>query len=105
VLYEVGAPIRGGYFVNTGLVTCLTVMSNGDSVEFGLLGREGFTGLPILVDISHSSTCFTVQITGDAWRINADALHELLPELPVLERLLSRFAYLQTLQSPADCWL
>ena len=99
VLYDVGAPITGGYFVNTGLVTCLTVMSNGDSVEVGLLGHEGFTGVPILLNISHSSARFTVQITGDAWRINADALHELLPELPMLERLLFRFAYLQALQA------
>ena len=26
VLFEVGARIAGGYFVNTGLVSCLTVM-------------------------------------------------------------------------------
>jgi CRP-like cAMP-binding protein len=99
VLYDVGVPIRGGYFVNTGLVACLTVMRNGDIVEVGLLGHEGFAGLPILLNISHSSSRFKVQITGDAWRINADALRELLPELPMLERLLSRFAYLQALQA------
>jgi CRP-like cAMP-binding protein len=40
-----------------------------------------------------------VQITGDAMRINADTLHNLLPDLPMLERLLSRFTYLQALQA------
>jgi hypothetical protein len=30
VLFDVGARIAGGYFVNTGLVSCLTVMQNGD---------------------------------------------------------------------------
>ncbi|HUN63820.1 MAG TPA: Crp/Fnr family transcriptional regulator [Candidatus Sulfotelmatobacter sp.] len=99
VIFEVGAPILGGYFVNSGLVSHLTVMGNGDSVEVGLLGNEGFAGLPILLNIAHSSARITVQITGDAMRINADALHELLPELPMLERLLSRFTYLQALQA------
>jgi len=99
VLFEVGEPILGGYFVNTGLVTHLTVMRNGDSVEVGLLGYEGFAGLPILLNIAHSSARITVQIAGDALRINADALHNLLPQLPMLERLLSRFTYLQALQA------
>src|SRR5215469_8024666 len=84
VLFEVGAPITGGYFVNTGLVSCLTVMGNGDSVEVGLLGHEGFAGLPILLNIAHSSARINVQITGDAMRINADALYKLLPALPML---------------------
>lgn len=99
VLFDVGAPILGGYFVNTGLVSCLTVMGNGDSVEVGLLGHEGFAGLPILLNIAHSSALINVQITGNALRINADALHSLLPDLPMLERLLARFTYLQALQA------
>lgn len=99
VLFEVGSPIVDGYFVNTGLVSCLTVMRNGDSVEVGLLGHGGFAGLPILLNIAHSSARITVQISGDAMCIRADALHDLLPELPMLERLLSRFTYLQALQA------
>ena len=99
VLFEVGALITGGYFVNTGLVSCLTVMENGDSVEVGLLGNEGFAGLPLLLNIANSSVRINVQITGTASRINANALRRLLPELPVLERMLSRFTYLQALQA------
>ena len=98
-IFDVGAPIKGGYFVNSGLISCLTVMQNGDSVEVGLVGSEGFAGLPILLNIVHSSARLTVQISGDALRINVDTLGELLPQLPMLERLLSRFSYLQALQS------
>ena len=99
VLFEVGAPITGGYFVNTGMISCLTVMENGDSVEVGLLGNEGFAGLPILLNIVQSSARINVQVAGNASRITADALRTVLPELPMLERLLSRFAYLQALQA------
>ncbi len=98
VLFEVAAPITYGYFVNTGLVSTLAVMANGDSVEVGLLSKEGFAGLPILLNIGHSSSRLVVQIPGNAIKIEADVLHYLLPKLPMLERLLSRFAYLQALR-------
>lgn len=99
VLFDVGAPILGGYFVNSGLLAALTVMQNGESVEVGLLGHEGFAGLPILLNMAHSSSRIAVQIAGEAMRLNATALHNILPKLPMLERLLARFSYLQALQS------
>lgn len=99
VLYTAHAEIGDGYFVNTGLVSCLTVMQNDASVEVGLVGYEGFIGLPILLNIAQSSILVKVQIAGQALRIEAETLHKLLPKLPMLERLLSRFAYLQALES------
>src|SRR5215469_2139319 len=51
VLYASGAAILEGYFVNEGLISSLTVMQNGDSVEVGIVGDEGFVGLPILLNI------------------------------------------------------
>jgi hypothetical protein len=49
VLYTAHGEIAYGYFLNTGLVSCLTVMKSGASVEVGLVGYEGFVGLPILL--------------------------------------------------------
>jgi CRP-like cAMP-binding protein len=98
VLSEVAAPTVYGYFLESGLVTGLTVMNSGQSVEVGMIGSEGFAGLPILLNIAMSSSRLVVQISGDAMRIRAEMLHRLLPKLPKLKRLLSRFAYLQTLQ-------
>lgn len=99
VLYTTHAEIEHGYFPNTGLISCLTVMRNDASVEVGLVGYEGFVGSPILLNIAQSSILVKVQIAGHALRIKAETLHKLLPKLPMLERLLSRFAYLQALES------
>lgn len=99
VLYDVGSAITAGYFVLSGLVSCLTVMQSGQSVEVGLFGDEGFAGLPILLNIAHSSTRIIIQIPGEALRIDASTLHSILPGLPMLERMLSRFTYLQALQA------
>ena len=97
VLHEMREPVRTGYFVNNGLVSTLTVMSNGDSIEVGIVGHEGFSGLPALLNISSSSSRLNVQIAGEALKIKSKALHEVVAKAPTLERLLARFGYLQAL--------
>jgi CRP-like cAMP-binding protein len=98
-IYEVGGTVKDCYFVTSGLISCVMVMENGDGVEVGLIGHEGFVGLPALINIVHSSILVNVQVPGEALRIDAIVLHELLDKLPSLQRLLSRYAYLQALQS------
>ena len=97
VLHEVREPVRTGYFVNCGLISTLTVMSNGDSVEVGIVGSEGFSGLPALLNISSSSSRLIVQIAGEALKIKAGALHDVIAQAPTFERVLARFSYLQAL--------
>jgi CRP-like cAMP-binding protein len=99
VLYEYGAEIVDCYFVSTALISCLQVMQNGDTVEVGLFGAEGFAGHSTLLNINHSSTLMNVQVPGEAFKIEAAVLRQFLMQLPVLERLLFRFAYLQGLQA------
>ena len=97
VLHEAREPVRSGYFVNSGLISTLTVMSNGDTVEVGIVGYEGFSGLPALLNISSSSSRLIVQIAGEALKITAGALSEVTAQAPTLERVLARFSYLQAL--------
>jgi len=99
VLYQYGEEILDCYFVSTALISCMQVMQNGDSVEVGLFGAEGFAGHSALLHIDHSSMLVNVQVPGEAFKIDAAVLRQLLPQLPVLERLLFRFAYLQALQA------
>src|SRR2546423_14647065 len=56
VLYEAGDAIKSGYFVNSGMMSVLAVQPDGKSVEVGLIGKEGFVGLPLLVGYSKSPT-------------------------------------------------
>ena len=46
VLHEVGDTLKSAYFCNSGLVSILSVFPDGKSVEVGLVGKEGFIGLP-----------------------------------------------------------
>jgi CRP-like cAMP-binding protein len=99
VLHEAGETIRSVYFLNNGLGSVLTVMPDGKSVEVGLIGREGFVGIPIVFDFKTSPLRVVVQCDATAYRVEVATLRRILPECPVLEKELQRFAMVLAMQS------
>jgi CRP-like cAMP-binding protein len=67
-------------------------------VEVGLIGKEGFSGTPLVAGFRTSHTRTVVQGDGAAFRIDADALRAALPKCPTLERQLNRYAQLLAVQ-------
>src|SRR3954469_3029729 len=74
VLFETGDALKSVYFCNSGMISILTVFPDGKSVEVGLVGKEGFVGLPLLVGFHTSSTRAVTQLEATAFRINGEAL-------------------------------
>ena len=99
ILNEISESIKFSYFVNSGLVSIVTVMSDGKSVEVGLAGKEGFVGLPLLVDFDSSPTRAIVQIEGSAFRMPMQDLKKALQDFPRLEHSLQRYSQELGLQS------
>ena len=99
VLYEYGSEILDCYFVSSALASCFQVMQNGDSVEVGLIGSEGLVGHSALLQINFSSVLVSLQVPGEVIKVDAATLRNLMPQLPVLEKMLFRFAHLQYLQA------
>ena len=99
VLHEAGEPIKFAYFVDSGLVSILSVMDDGKSVEVGLAGREGFVGMPLLVGFRTSPTRAVVQIDGTGFRVSAEQLTEILRRYPVLEKKLQQYGQIFTIQA------
>jgi CRP-like cAMP-binding protein len=99
VIHEAGETIKSGYFVNTGLMSVLAVQRDGKSVEVGLIGKEGFVGLPLLVGYHTSPTRAVTQADGSAYRCDAGALKELLRTCPVLHQQLHRFVQQLAMQT------
>lgn len=71
ILYEVGAPLEHVYFVEEGVVSIITKLENGESVEAGMIGPEGVVGLPILFGDETSQQHVLVQAPGAALRMDA----------------------------------
>ncbi|MGA9507402.1 MAG: Crp/Fnr family transcriptional regulator [Candidatus Sulfotelmatobacter sp.] len=99
VLHETGEAIKSGYFLNDGMSSVLTVQPDGESVEVGLIGKEGFVGLPVIFGFKTSALRIITQGDGTAYRIDAGILQSLLPECPALERELRRYSMILGIQS------
>ena len=98
LLHEPGDTLKSAYFVNSGLVSVLSVFPDGKSVEVGLVGKEGFVGLPLVAGFHTAPTRAITQIGGSAFRIDGNTLAEILRECPKLERSLQQFAQIMAMQ-------
>jgi CRP-like cAMP-binding protein len=99
VIYEAGETMKSGYFVNTGILSILAVQPDGKSVEVGLIGNEGFLGLPLLVGYRTSPIRVVSQSDGSAYRCDAQALRRVLRDCPELEQQLHRFGQQLAMQT------
>ena len=104
VLYEPNAPISHVYFVDAGMASIVSTMTEG-TVEVGTVGREGIVGSPILLYADSSPTRTFVQIAGSARRITAPGLRTAVGQNRELERALLRFvqAYNEQVAQSAAC--
>ena len=91
VLHESGDTLKSAWFCNSGLVSILSVFPDGKMVEVGLVGKEGFIGVPLVAGA-------VTQIEGTAFRIDSDKLVILLRECPILERRLQQFSQILAMQ-------
>jgi len=98
VLHEPGDTLKSAYFCNGGLISILSVFPDGKSVEVGLIGKEGFIGLPLVAGFRSATTRAVVQIEGTVFRIDGEALGPVLRRCPTLERRLQQFAQIMTMQ-------
>lgn len=99
VIYESGEVIKSGYFLNEGMISIVAVQLDGKSVEVGLIGNDGFAGLPLLVGYRTSPTRMIIQGDGTAYRCDAEVLRELVPKCPALELQLHRFSQRLAMQT------
>jgi CRP-like cAMP-binding protein len=99
VLHEAGETIKSGYFVNTGLMSVLAVQPDGKSVEVGLIGKEGFVGLPLLVGYRSSPTRIVTQGDGTAYRCDGEGLRQIVRQCPELAQELHRYGHRLAMQT------
>src|SRR5205814_5198936 len=84
--------------MNSGLASILTVMRGGKNIEVGLVGKEGFVGIPLLVGFSTSPSQAVIQIEGSAFRIGAQDLGQVLSQCPILQKKLQQYSQIFGIQ-------
>lgn len=98
-LSDPNRPIEYVYFLNTGLISTDAMTAKGETVEVGLIGREGFSGLPALLDQPQMSHIVVMQGIGEGLRIRSSIVREQFLKGGVLQQLVHSFAYLQLVQT------
>jgi CRP-like cAMP-binding protein len=92
VLFKPDEVLRYVYFVETGTISMISTLADGNRAEVGLIGFEGMAGLPLLFGAPTSPLEGLVQVGGAAYRLSASDLQTILSELPALMSGLLRYA-------------
>jgi CRP-like cAMP-binding protein len=93
ILYEAGAKISHVYFPVNCLISLLTAVDKRRSLEVGMVGNEGMTGMPFVLGIGESGVRALVQGAGDALSMPAALFRIEFDRNPPLRRALFRYTY------------
>ncbi|MDZ8260371.1 Crp/Fnr family transcriptional regulator [Nostoc sp. ChiQUE01b] len=91
VLYEAGEPIAQVYFPNKAVVSIVTTMEDGSTVEVGIVSNEGMVGMPVILGDDTTTTTAFVQIPGVAMQMDADILRSEFNRGGAIQSLLLRY--------------
>jgi Crp-like helix-turn-helix domain len=84
--------VRFAHFPNVGLISPVVELKDGKSVEAGLLGKDGASGMPAVLGLSRSPLREIVQIAGNGFRVKISTLREILGSNPQMRVVLGRYA-------------
>lgn len=91
ILEAANMPIKRIYFPVSGIASVLAIHPKGRRVEAGLFGRDGMTGLSLLIEIDRSPNETLIQVPGHGFSISGDTFRRVLEESASLRRHLLRF--------------
>jgi len=92
-LFEPGDTLRHVYFPETAVVSLLTRLSDGSSVEVATVGREGIVGVMVFLGDDRSvNGVGVVQMPGRLLRLDADVLRAQASEGGKLPSVLQTYA-------------
>ena len=86
------------YFIEHGFAS-VVANGTGRSIEVGLIGREGMTGLAVVMGTDRSPHDTFIQAAGDAQRISAAALRSAMEQSPALHRFFLRYGHAFVIQT------
>jgi CRP-like cAMP-binding protein len=80
ILHDPGQTIETVYFLEDGICSIVVAMEDGSTVEVGIIGRDGFVGLPAVLGTGHTPNRSFIQLPGSGFSVAAKTLREQLSE-------------------------
>ena len=97
-LHSPGQRLEYGYFPNRGMVSIVIEISDGSTLEVGVVTRRGFAGESLAFGQTTSPHRMICQPPGDGFRVKAEVLRDILRASPDLQSRLSRYVRFQFLR-------
>lgn len=92
-LHRAGEKIINVFFVESGFISALTMLSDGQPLEIGLIGNEGVAGVSVILGATNSYSETMCQTGGAAFRITTAAFKDAAAHAPHLHDLLLRYTH------------
>jgi CRP-like cAMP-binding protein len=93
VLHEPEQKIEYVYFPEACLVSLVAVLEDGETVEAGVIGFEGFVGVPVVLGVQSGTTQALIQGAGEALRLRSQILKSAIGNGGTLHDLLLRYTH------------
>ena len=85
-------PITHVYFPESGIASVIATDGRARRMEAGPFGRDGMSGVAVILEAQQSPHETVVQVPGSAYRIPAETLMRILETQPGARRLFLRYA-------------
>lgn len=91
ILYEAGATFDHVYFLDRGMMSVVSIMEDGSSIEVGTIGNEGMGGLSVVLGVNCLPYRHIMQVGGRGRRMSVSAVTAELKQDRALRKLLYRY--------------
>jgi CRP-like cAMP-binding protein len=90
-IVEPGQMIEAVHFPTSGIISTVNEMADGRSVEAFMVGREGVAGIEATIIPMRSASRQTIQVKGEALRVDAGRVRALANERPAIRQVLALY--------------
>lgn len=91
--------VRYAYFLESGLASIVTTMTDDTSVEVAVVGIEGMAGIPVLLDSGSMPNRTFMQIAGTGYRLDAAVLVEEFERSEALRQKINHYLHAHLVQA------
>ena len=98
ILYHPGASITSVYFPLTCVISMMTEMKNGGTIEIATVGKEGVLGIPAFLGIDVAVARGVTQAPGEALRMSVKDFSEAAENDELFDIILRRYTHALLMQ-------
>ncbi len=98
VLHEARQKVESVFFLNSGMISLVFTTKDGETVEVGVVGNEGFAPVSAAAGLHRTPHQAIMQISGEGFRLGIDKLDTALKSSPRLQEILNQRAAIHGLQ-------